>query len=46
MRSMICYILGWVIALLIFSAGVKVGALSRPIDDGHDNDKTKDGGDE
>lgn len=44
---MIWYILGLVIALLIFSAGVNVGALSRPIDNTHDdNDKTTDGGDE
>lgn len=43
---MIWYILGLVIALLIFSAGVNVGALSRPIDNAHDHDKTKDGGDE
>ncbi len=42
---MIWYILGLVIALLIFSAGVNVGALSRPIDNPHD-DKTTDGGDE
>ena len=45
---MIWYILGLVIALLIFSVGVNVGALSRQINNTHDDDnnKTTDGGDE
>ena len=38
---MIWYILGLVIALLIFSVGVNVGALSRQINNTHDDDNNK-----